>query len=153
MARLTQDQIRTHIEWLSGWRTPEGVFSYVGDINTWMGSEDFFSQPGTTFLRDAWTGAALAKARDIEEIRLVKDEWPDIELKTSHGVERVECVEADLPGRQRAREYQEAADSGTTGGRGQEGCEVISARSFIGDSAEYLLPELGATRLLGPVDR
>lgn len=111
MTRLTQDQIRTHTEWLSDWRTPEGVFAYVGDINTWMGSDDFFSQPGTTFLRDAWTGAALAKARDIQEIRLVKDEWPDIELKTSDGVERVECVEADLPGRQRAREYQEAADS------------------------------------------
>lgn len=110
MARLTQDQISIHIDWLSNWRTPDGVFAYVSDINTWMGSEDFFSQPGTTFLRDAWTGAALAKARGIDEIRLVRDEWPDIELKTSLGIERIECVEADLPGRLRAKEYRDAAE-------------------------------------------
>lgn len=109
MARLTQDQIETHLEWLSDWRTPDGVFAYVGDINEWMGSEDFFNQPGTTFLRDALSGAALAKARGIEEVRLIRDEWPDIELRSAYGMERVECVEADLPGRQRGREYRDAA--------------------------------------------
>ncbi len=111
MARLTQDQIKAHLEWLSDWRTPDGVSTYVGDINEWMGSEDFFNQPGATFLRDAWSGAAFAKARGIEEVRLIRDEWPDVELRSAFGVERVECVEADLPGRQRGREYREASMS------------------------------------------
>jgi hypothetical protein len=75
-----------------------------------MGSADFFCQGGVEFLRDAWLAAEFGRHRQSSLVRLVpeREQWPDFEAQGGSGVERVECVEANVPGRRRGDEYRDA---------------------------------------------
>jgi hypothetical protein len=108
MTRLTLQEIEKHRAWLSDWRVPLEMEDYVGRVNDYMGSEDFFSQPGVTFLRDAWSAAKFSECRKADAVRLIKAEWPDFEARIEGVVRQYECVEADLPGRRRGDEYRDS---------------------------------------------
>lgn len=109
MNRLTRGELDQHRAWLSTWRRPAEMARYVSDINTAMGSANFFIQGGVEFLRDAWLAAEFGRHRSSSCVRLVaeRDQWPDFETKTDGLIGRVECAEADVPGRRRGDEYRE----------------------------------------------
>jgi hypothetical protein len=94
--------------------------NYVFEINTAMGSADFFGQGGIAFLRDAWLAAEFGKHRKSVAVQLVadSDQWPDFRAETDGVIECIECVEADIPGRRRGDEYRVAA-------RKQTGTNVV----------------------------
>lgn len=111
MAKLAPEEILRHQAWLSEWRTPEGAGMYISDVNDHMGSTAFLSQPGLTFLREMYLASKFAAARGLSEIRLITGERPDFEVRGVEGIERFECVEADLADRKRSEEYREAEDA------------------------------------------
>ena len=84
--------------------------SRVAAVNDAMGSADFFRQGGVEFLRDAWLAAEFGRHRQSDAVRLVPEHerWPDFEARGGGVIERVECAEADVPGRRRGDEYREA---------------------------------------------
>ena len=110
MPRLSKADLAHHRAWLSDWRTPTEMMAYVSDVTDAMGSEDFFRQGGVEFLRDAWLAAEFGRHQQSSLVRLVaeREQWPDFEARADDVVERVECAEADLPGRRRGDEYREA---------------------------------------------
>ena len=110
MPRLTKAELSRHRAWLSEWHTPADMAAYVSAVNDAMGSADFFRQGGVEFLRDAWLAAEFARHRQSSSVRLVaeREEWPDFETRAGDLIERVECAEADVPGRRRGDEYREA---------------------------------------------
>jgi hypothetical protein len=81
---------------------------YVKAVNEEMGSTDFFVQSGVQFLRDAWLAGEFGRHRRSLKVRLVpeREQWPDFEADDGSTIERVECGEADVPGRRRGDEYR-----------------------------------------------
>lgn len=119
MPRLTKPELARHRTWLSDWRTPAEMSAYVSAVNDAMASADFFRQGGVAFLRDAWLAAEFGRHRQSPLVRLVpeREQWPDFETRAGDVIdERVECAEADLPGRRRGDEYREAEKRSTGGG-------------------------------------
>jgi hypothetical protein len=118
MPRLTKSEVAHHRAWLSDWRSPADMAAYVSAINDAMGSADFFRQGGVEFLRDAWLAAEFGRHRQCSSVRLVpeRDQWPDFEARGGGVIERVECAEADIPGRRRGDEYREAEKRNAGGG-------------------------------------
>lgn len=110
MPRLTKSERADLRAWLSDWRTPADMAAYVSAVNDKMGSADFFRQGGVEFLRDAWLAAEFGRHRKSSSVRLVpeREQWPDFETRAGDAIERVECAEADVPGRRRGDEYREA---------------------------------------------
>jgi len=108
MPRLTSAEKREHQDWLSNWRKPAEMASYVDAVNDTMGATNFFGQGGIQFLRDAWTAAEFGRHHKSEFVRLVPEQqqWPDFEAQKGRQIERIECGEADVPGRRRGAEYQ-----------------------------------------------
>ena len=118
MPILGKAELARHRAWLSDWRTPADMAAYVSAANDAMGSADFFRQGGVGFLRDAWLGAEFGRHRQSASVRLVpeREQWPDFEARGGDGVvERVECAEADVPGRRRGDEYRKAEKQNTDG--------------------------------------
>ena len=117
MPRLTKAECTQHRAWLSEWRVPAVMAAYVADVIDAMGSAAFFRQGGVEFLRDAWLAAEFGQHRRSSFIRLVPacEQWPDFETRNDEVIERVECVEADLPGRRRGDEYRVAEESEVNG--------------------------------------
>ena len=97
-------------------RTTWLVLTRVTVVMRW-GSADFFRQGGVDFLRDAWLAAEFGLHRQCWSVRLVaeRDQWPDFEARDGGGIERVECAEADVPGRRRGDEYREATQRAASG--------------------------------------
>jgi hypothetical protein len=95
------------------------MHSYVSAVNDAMGSANFFRQGGVEFLRDAWVAAEFGRHRQSSSVRLVseRDRWPDFETRGGGTIERVECAEADIPGRRRGDEYRRAEKRAADGGR------------------------------------
>lgn len=118
MPRLTKSELARHRAWLSDWHTPADMAAYVSATNDAMGSPDFFRQGGVEFLRDAWLAAEFGRHRQSSSVRLVpeREQWPDFEARGGDVIERVECVEADIPGRRRGDEYRDAEKRNTSGG-------------------------------------
>ena len=112
MPKLTKAELKRHREWLSEWRSPTEMAAYVEAVNDKMGSPDFFRQGGVEFLREAWLAAQFGQHRESLSVRLVPEaeRWPDFEARTADATERVECVEADVPGRRRGNEYRETEE-------------------------------------------
>lgn len=110
MPRLTREEIERYQAWLTEWRTPVEMLKYVEEVNDAAGRY-FLIQAGLAFLRDAWAAATFANIHGASEVRLVAEEWPDFELKFRDDVETFEFTEADVPGRKRGQEYQEAEDT------------------------------------------
>ena len=110
MPKLSKSELARHRAWLSDWRTPADMAAYVSTVNHTMGSAHFFRQGGVEFLRDAWLAAEFGRHRQSSSVRLVpeRDRWPDFEARGGDMIERVECAEADIPGRRRGDEYREA---------------------------------------------
>jgi hypothetical protein len=117
--RLTKTELALHRAWLSEWRTPADMAAYVEALIDTMGSTTFFRQGGNEFLRDAWLAANFGQHRESEAVRLVPEgeRWPDFDARTGGVVERVECAEADVPGRRRGDEYVDAARRAAAGER------------------------------------
>jgi hypothetical protein len=117
VAKLTAAEKEQHRNWLSEWRSPVDIAAYESAVNDSMGSADFFRQAGVEFLRDAWLAGEFGRHRKSTSVRLVPDreQWPDFEAMTDNIVERVECVEADIPGRRRGDEYQIAEQQAANG--------------------------------------
>jgi hypothetical protein len=117
MPRQTNPELAQHRAWLSEWRTPADMTTYVANVNDTMGSTDFFRQGGVEFLRDAWLAAEFGRHRQSSSVRLVpeREQWPDFETRGGGVIERVECVEADIPGRRRGDEYREAEERAASG--------------------------------------
>lgn len=120
MARLSKVELAQHRAWLSEWRAPAAMASYVSEINRAMGSADFFSQGGIAFLRDAWLAAEFGKHRESAAVQLIadNDQWPDFRAETDGAIESIECVEADIPGRRRGDEYRSTIC-------GQTGADIV----------------------------
>jgi hypothetical protein len=108
MPKLASNDLVRHRAWLTDWRTPADMASYVASVNCEMGSRAFLAQPGTEFLREAWLAAEFGRHRQSEAVRLVAPEaqWPDFEAQAGGKIDRVECAEADVPGRKRGNEYK-----------------------------------------------
>jgi hypothetical protein len=108
MPRLAKVELAHHRAWLSEWRTPDDMAAYVSNVNRAMGAADFFRQGGIEFLRDAWVAAEFGQHCRSSSVRLVpeRDQWPDFEARAADVIERIECVEADIPGRRRGDEYR-----------------------------------------------
>jgi hypothetical protein len=117
MARLVKTERAHHRAKLSDWRTPADMAACVSAVNDAMGSADFFRQGGVEFLRDAWLAAEFGRHRQSSFVRLVpeREQWPDFETRAGDVIERVECVEADVPGRRRGDEYRHAAERAANG--------------------------------------
>ena len=108
MTQLSKPKMAFHQRHLTSWRSPEEMERYVAEINDYMGPVDFLRQPGTQFLREAWLAVQFAKHRKLCRVRLVSPalQWPDFEAQSIDGkIEKIECVEADVPGRRRNDEY------------------------------------------------
>jgi hypothetical protein len=92
--------------------------AYVSAVSDAMGSTDFFRQGGVEFLRDAWIAAEFGRHRQSASVRLVpeREQWPDFEAQGGGVIERIECAEADIPGRRRGEEYREAKKRKASGG-------------------------------------
>jgi hypothetical protein len=118
MPRLTKTELTDHRAWLSDWRTPADMAAYVSAVNDAMGSAGFFRQSGVEFLRDAWLAAEFGRHRQSSSVRLVpeREQWPDFEAWAGDVTERVECAEADVPGRRRGDEHR-AAEARTANGQ------------------------------------
>ena len=114
MPRLPKSELVRHRAWLSDWRMPDDMAVYVSTVNDAMGSADFFRQGGVDFLRDAWLAAEFGRHRQSLSVRLVaeRERWPDFEARGGGGIERVECAEADVPGRRRGDEYRKGRERG-----------------------------------------
>ena len=110
MSRLTKEEIARHKSWLTQWHEPSEVLQYLEAVNRAAGRY-LFIQAGLAFLRDAWAAATLANIQEASAVRLVADEWPDFELRLGENVEPFEVTEADVPGRKRGQEYQEAENT------------------------------------------
>lgn len=108
MARLQPDQLEEHRAWLSQWRHPDAVQMYVDQVNVWMGATDFFTQPGINFLREMHTMSRFALAQSYSQVRLSPIEPPDAQAMASGVILDFEITEADLDGRRRGWEYQQA---------------------------------------------
>jgi hypothetical protein len=117
MPRLVKAELAQHRAWLSKWRGPADMAAYVTAVNDLMGSADFFRQGGVEFLRDAWLAAEFGRHRQSSLVRLVpeREQWPDFEARNGDAIERVECAEADLPGRRRGDEYRAAEERNPKG--------------------------------------
>lgn len=117
MPQLTKAELTQHRTWLSEWRTPADMAAYVAAVNDAMGSPAFFRQGGVEFLRDAWLAAEFGRHRHTKCVRLVpeRERWPDFEAQAGGAVERVECAEADVPGRRRGDEYRDAEERTVAG--------------------------------------
>jgi hypothetical protein len=118
MPKLVKAELARHRAWLSTWRAPGDMAAYVTAVNDAMGSAGFFSQGGVEFLRDAWLAAEFGRHRQSSLVRLVpeREQWPDFETRGGGADERVECAEADVPGRRRGDEYRETDKREANGG-------------------------------------
>jgi hypothetical protein len=106
MPRLTKQQLKQHRADFGKWHSPQDLLKKVDDINDSMNGDDFFNQPGLTFVREAWAASKFALERKAESVRLAQGEFPDFELRIGTGVEQWEFTEADVVGRQRGLEYR-----------------------------------------------
>ena len=105
MPRLTREEITELERRLVHWQTPGAMSRLVDDTMNRIGSKDLFNQGGLALLRDAWIAPKLGRIRQVEQVRLVDDTWPDFELKVDGQIEAFEAVEADDPERRRGDEY------------------------------------------------
>ncbi len=118
MAKLLKPELSENRNLLAQWRTPGEMAAKVAEIGDTLGARDFFTQAGLEFLRDAWVAAQFGRHRQSTKVRLVADheQWPDFEAMDERGdVERVECVEADEPGRRRGDYYRAISDRAAAG--------------------------------------
>jgi hypothetical protein len=109
--KLTRAERKRWEERFARWHTPAEMKSAVDELHSRVNSDVLFNQAGLNFAFEAWIAAKFATARGVAAVRLIADQWPDIEIRNAAGnVERFEAVEADVPGRERGKEYKETAE-------------------------------------------
>lgn len=106
MPRLTKQQLAHHRAAFEKWQSPQGLLIKADEIMNYMGSEDFFNQPGLAFVREAWAASKFGLERKVESVRLVQGEFPDFELRVGTRIEQWEFTEADVEARRRGSEYR-----------------------------------------------
>lgn len=121
MPRLTKEEIRHHRRWLGKWRKAPEMLGYANGLMNGMANQhgidvDLFTQAGVDFITEAGAAADFAEARGADGVRLILEDWPDLEFRFGHRVERFEFTEADEIDRERGREYKEAAGRVAAGG-------------------------------------
>lgn len=109
MAKLTKDERKSWQERLSRWQTPEEMQEAVRELCGAL-HLDMLIQAGISFAREAWIAAKFGADHGAAAVRIVPEEWPDIETRDASGVHQFEIVEADVPGRKRTKEFKEAAE-------------------------------------------
>ena len=106
MPRLTTPELEQYLADFQQWQSPQDLLNKAGGVMDYMGSEDFFNQPGLAFVREAWAASKFGLERDAESVRLVPSEFPDLELRIGTSVEQWELTEADVKERRRGLEYR-----------------------------------------------
>jgi hypothetical protein len=95
--RKSKDQIRELIATLSSWLSPAEVLAITDEVN----SESYFNQPQLKLLQEAWIAATFSKAIGGGSVRVIADDWPDVEIMIDDRVVRFEVTEAIKSGRRR----------------------------------------------------
>lgn len=104
--RISKQEIFEYrLRW-SAWRPPVELAAEVDWLRREIGGEDFFTQPGLQFIRDAYGAAKFGCGRNARLVRLHNEERPDFEIQFLDGnIETFEFTEAQIPGRRRGAEY------------------------------------------------
>jgi hypothetical protein len=106
MKGLSKERLRELEASTRIWQTRARMAQLSANLSNGLPAPRFFSGEGK-LAREAWIANRVAVAPDAQALRLVDDQWPDFELKSTSGVEHFEITEADLPGRRRHDEYRE----------------------------------------------
>lgn len=107
MPRLTSDEAAKLKLQLVQWQPPAAMSQLVEGAITRIGSTNFFNQAGIGFLRDGWIASHFGMIRNADDIRLIQDTWPDLQMRAGKQIEAFEAVEADDPDRRRGDEYSD----------------------------------------------
>ena len=86
MPRLTEEEIRYHRRWLGQWRSPTDMLGYANGLMNGMANQhgidvDLFTQAGVDFITEAGAAADFAEARGADGVRLILEDWPDLEFR------------------------------------------------------------------------
>ena len=103
---MSVETLDSHFKWMSQWRSPGDMNEYVDELMGSVGSETLFNKPGTTFILEAWIAGHFANVVGAQTVRLIDDQWPDLEVRLDDNLIRFEAIEADVPGRKRGDEYR-----------------------------------------------
>ena len=104
---MSVETLDDHFKWMSQWRSPREMNEYVDELMAAAGSKALFNKPGTTFILEAWIAGHFANVVGATTVRLIDDQWPDLEVRLNDNLIRFEAIEADVPGRKRGDEYRQ----------------------------------------------
>jgi hypothetical protein len=99
-------------DWFGCWWDPERLLNAVRRHNEAVPAEEQFGRPELKPLSEAYAAAMFGTIRSQSapcSIRLIRDGFPDFELRFAARVDQFELTEADREGRRRGDEYREAA--------------------------------------------
>lgn len=99
---MTNDEIERLCADLHDWHSADYVLDRTGAVP----SDEYFLRTALKPAREAWIAAEFSKVMAAGEVRLVADDWPDIEIMIDGKPVAFECVEPQLPGRRRGDEYR-----------------------------------------------
>jgi len=103
--RLTPDQTKARIEWLSKYRAPAEVGSVSEKIRVSLGRQDFYSYNGHQQERDAFNAARFGQLLSSKAIKLQRPPYADFSvIHSDDRTESIEIVSADRKGRRSALE-------------------------------------------------
>ena len=103
---MSVETLASHFNWMTQWRTPGEMNEYVDELMNSAGSKTLFNKAGTTFILEAWIAGHFAEVVGANTVRLIDDQWPDLEVELDDQLIRFEAIEADLPDRRRGDEYK-----------------------------------------------
>ncbi len=104
--RLEGAEWRKALADLRQWMTPTDMEARFDALSAITG-DLLFEHGENGFIRDAYIASEIAKARGASLVRLAADA-PDFEIELDGLTCTYEATEADIPGRRRGKEYQEA---------------------------------------------
>ncbi len=105
--RLTKAEALTFRSNLQAWQTPLAFESYLHVIRSdRLG--DLLIDARAGFYRDAYVASRFSRALHATEVRLLADDRPDFEIRSSRETLAFEVTEADSDGRRRGDEIREA---------------------------------------------
>lgn len=95
-------------ETLLRWQTPQEFVSHVEGFEPLVKSSTLFNKTNAGFLRDAIPIAALAKHRDMQSVRMVRQRegLNDGQFRNAEEMIDIEVTEVMEPGRRRGDEYR-----------------------------------------------
>jgi len=103
---MSIETLANHFSWMTQWRAPGEMNEYVDELMNSVGSKTLFNKAGTTFILEAWIAGHFAEVVGAKTVRLIDDQWPDLEVELDDQLIRFEAIEADMPDRRRGDEYK-----------------------------------------------